>query len=150
MPGSELLGPGEGRGLLPWSWAEERLRESRNYWLSTVSPDGEPHAMAVWGVWHEEGFFFSTGTETRKTRNLARSPACVVTTEDAAEAVVMHGVARRIGDPAVLSPMAQVYREKYAMGYPPDSHVYRVEPRKAFGFIEDAAHFAGAATRWEV
>ena len=25
MPGYGLLGPDEGTGLLPWSWAEERL-----------------------------------------------------------------------------------------------------------------------------
>ena len=39
---------------LPWSWATERLTANRNYWVVTVSPQSVPHAMPVWGVWHDE------------------------------------------------------------------------------------------------
>ena len=53
MPGYGILGPDGGTGLLPWSWAEERLRDSRNYWLATVRPDGRPHVMPVWAVWDD-------------------------------------------------------------------------------------------------
>ncbi len=149
MPGYGLLGPNEGRGLLPFSWAEERLRESRNYWVSTVSPGGRPHAMAVWGLWAWESFFFSTGTETRKARNLEREPRCVVTTEDAAEAVIVEGSAELVTDAELLARLAERYEAKYPMGYPPDSSVFRVRPAVVFGLIEDAAEFLGAATRWE-
>jgi len=38
------------KGLLPWSWAEERLKKSHNYWITTVKPDGSPHTMVVWGL----------------------------------------------------------------------------------------------------
>lgn len=38
-----MLGPGEGSGLLPWSWAESRLASSREYWIAMVRPDGRPH-----------------------------------------------------------------------------------------------------------
>jgi hypothetical protein len=31
MPGYGILGPDEGSGLLPWSWAAERLSHARNY-----------------------------------------------------------------------------------------------------------------------
>lgn len=37
--------------LLPWSHAQQRLEEARNYWLATVRPDGHPHVTPVWGVW---------------------------------------------------------------------------------------------------
>lgn len=50
MPGYGVLGAGEGRGLLPWSWAEERLGASHRYWVVSVGRDGQPHAMPVWGV----------------------------------------------------------------------------------------------------
>jgi len=43
MPGYGIAGPGEGRGLLPWSWAEERIAAARRYWLATVAADGAPH-----------------------------------------------------------------------------------------------------------
>jgi hypothetical protein len=47
MPDNGVVGPAEGRGLLPWSWAEERLIASHNYWVATVWPDGRPHVMPV-------------------------------------------------------------------------------------------------------
>ena len=42
------------RKLLPWEWAEQRLRKSHNYWITTAKPDGTPHTMVVWGLWLEE------------------------------------------------------------------------------------------------
>jgi hypothetical protein len=53
MPGYGSGGPTQGSGLLPWSWAEQRLLASRNYWVATSWPDGRPHVMPVWGVWHD-------------------------------------------------------------------------------------------------
>ena len=64
-------------GLLPWSWAVERIERSRSYWLSTVRTDGRPHAMPVWAVWLDDALLFSTGAKSRKALNLARSPHCV-------------------------------------------------------------------------
>jgi len=51
MPGYGLLDAAQGAGLLPWSWAVERLQRSHDYWVATVRPDGRPHVMPVWGVW---------------------------------------------------------------------------------------------------
>ena len=149
MPNYGLLGPEEGRGLLPWSWAEERLRATRNFWVSTVSASGAPHAMPVWCVWEEGALWFSTDGASRKARNLARDARCVVTTEGAAEAVIVEGSAELATAAPVLARVAEVYGAKYGMGYPPDSNVYAVRPRVAFGFVESAAQFAGAATRWQ-
>src|SRR5262245_9122750 len=150
MPNYGLLGPSEGRGLLPWSWAEQRLRDGRNYWLSTVSAAGRPHAMAVWGVWHADAFFFSTDGDSRKAHNLRRDPRCTLTSEGAAEALIVEGTAREVSDAALLGKVAAQYTAKYTMGYPTDSSVYRVEPEVVFGFIEDASEFAGSATRWRM
>ena len=61
MPGYGILGPNQGSGLLPWSWAEERLIASHAYWLSTVRPDGRPHAIPVWGVWFADVVWLSSG-----------------------------------------------------------------------------------------
>lgn len=148
MPGYGILGPDEGRGLLPWGWAEERLAAARNYWLSTVRPDGRPHAMAVWGLWIDEGFFFSTGESSRKARNLEGESRCVVTTERADEAVIVEGRAEPATDQSFLERAKARYAEKYGMAYPLDSGVYRVRPEVVFGLIEDEAEFLGAATRW--
>ena len=85
MPGYGL--PETTKGLLPWRWAEQRLKKSHNYWISTARPDGTPHAMVIWGLWLDNAFYFSTGTKTRKGRNLAHKPYCVIGTENAAEAI---------------------------------------------------------------
>ena len=51
MPGYGLAPAGDGAGLLPWSWAHERLVEARGYWIATAGGDGRPHLAAVWGLW---------------------------------------------------------------------------------------------------
>ncbi len=95
MPGYGM--PESKKGLLPWKWAEQRLRKSHNYWITTVKPDGSPHTMVVWGLWMDGAFLFSTGRQSRKARNLAKNPRCVVCTEQAEEAVVVEGVAEIAG-----------------------------------------------------
>src|SRR2546427_9849951 len=85
MPGYGL--PKGTKGLLPWGWAEQRLKKSHNYWITTVRPDGSPHTMIVWGLWLDGRFYFSTGRQSRKARNLAANPKCILCTERADEAI---------------------------------------------------------------
>ena len=37
-------------GMLPWSWAAERLARSRNYWVATTRPNGRPHDYRLQGL----------------------------------------------------------------------------------------------------
>ena len=152
MPGYGLLGRDEGTGLLPWPWAEERLTSSRNYWVVSLWPDGRPHAMPVWGLWHEGAFWFSSSKGSRKARNLAADPRCVVTTEDAADPVVLEGTAELVSEPEALATMLALENAKYDTNYtidlldPDVNAVYRVRPRWAFGLRHD--DFTGSPTRW--
>lgn len=152
MPGYGVRGPNEGSGLLPWSWAEERLSSSRNYWLVSRWPDGRPHAMPVWGVWSQATLWFSSSRGSRKARNLAADPRCVVTTEDAMNPVVIEGTVEAVGDgPALAGFLAQV-NAKYHTNYGPEmvdpaaNTTFRVRPRWAFGLKQD--DFTGSPTRW--
>ena len=148
MPGYGLLEADQGRGLLPWQWARERLEKAQRYWVATTWPDGRPHVTAVWGIWWENVFYFSTGRLTRKARNFAQNQHCVVCTESAAEAVIVEGAAELVGNPASLNWLASAYAGKYGDNYPDDSFIYAVRPVVAFGFIESEEEFAGSATRW--
>ena len=75
MPGYGVQPATAGRGLLPWSWAEQRLIRAHDYWLATVTPDGAPHLMPVWAVWHTGALWFSSSNGSPKARNLAgRAP----------------------------------------------------------------------------
>src|SRR4051794_24801929 len=80
----------EGTGLLPWSWAVERLNASHDYWVATVWPDGRPHVTPVWGGWMDDAVWFSCAPGSRKTKNLEHDPRCTVTTSDPQEPVVLN------------------------------------------------------------
>jgi hypothetical protein len=153
MPGYGLLPAGEGTGLLPWSWAEEKLIASRNYWLASVWPDGRPHAMPVWGMWHEDEFWFSSSKASRKARNLMANPRCVVTTENAENPVVVEGTALLITAPAELATMLALENTKYSTDYgiemldPKVNASFRVRPLWVFGLME--GDFTGSPTRWD-
>ena len=147
MPGYGIAGPTEGRGLLPWSWAEDRLVSSYRYWV--VSTGGRPgaHAMPVWGVWFDAAFWFSTAGRSRKARNLFALPECTVHT-DTADPVVVEGVAEAVDDPGRLEAVLASYEAKYPMG-PPDraqNPIFRVVPRRVLGLEE--ASFSTSPTRW--
>jgi nitroimidazol reductase NimA-like FMN-containing flavoprotein (pyridoxamine 5'-phosphate oxidase superfamily) len=152
MPGYGTLPAGEGTGLLPWSWAEERLASSRNYWIATVWPDGRPHAMPVWGMWHDDAFWFSSSRPSRKSKNLVANPRCVVTTEDALNPVVVEGTARLLTDPDDLARLLALENAKYETSYkiesldPAVNSCFRVAPKWVFGLAHD--DFTGSPTRW--
>ena len=145
MPGYGL--PSGTKGLLPWTWAEQRLRRSHNYWLTTVGTNAAPHVMPVWGLWDDGRFFFSTGRESRKARNLGSNAQCVVCTEVSAEAVIVEGSAAEVSDPALFKRLAPLYHRKYKPWKLEQDlgPVFEVRPRVVFGLREKTFN---AATRW--
>lgn len=154
MPGYGVRPPEEGTGLLPWSWAEERLIRSRNYWVVTLWPDGRPHAMPVWGMWHEGSFWFSSSKPSRKSKNLTTDSRCVVTTEDPEKPVVLEGIAEQLTSPGDLATLLALENAKYATDYglemvdPAANSCFRVRPLRAFGL--DSGDFTGSPTRWDL
>lgn len=148
MPGYEMMFE-EGMGLLPWSWAAERFSKAHNYWLATTRPDGRPHIMPVWGVWVDNAFYFSTGRQSRKSRNLAVSPNCVVCPEGAGEAIILEGIAQEVTESSSVRRFADEYRKKYDWDMEGnEGPIYGVRPRVAFGFVEKSNAVQGNPTRW--
>jgi pyridoxamine 5'-phosphate oxidase-like protein len=153
MPGYGVRPADEGTGLLPWAWAEQRLIASRNYWVVSAWPDGRPHAMPVWGMWHEGALWFSSSKLSRKSKNLTADPRCVVSTEDAENPVVVEGVADLITAPDALATMLSLENAKYSTDYgiemldPAANASFRVRPLWAFGL--QAGDFTGSPTRWD-
>lgn len=134
-------------GLLPWSWARERLETSHNYWVATTRPDGRPHVTAVWGVWLGDVFYFSMAPTSRKARNLAANTGCTVTTERADEAVIVEGKFAGAADAAIQAALRDAYKLKY--DWPTEGYdFFAVRPLVAFAFTESARTFAQTATRW--
>jgi hypothetical protein len=146
--------PHDEDGLLPWSWAAERLERAVNYWFCTTRPDGRPHAMPAWAVWLDGALYFDGSPETRRMRNLARNPAIVVHLESGAEATIVEGVAHQVGRPseALARQLAAAFGAKYGAShaYRPDPHqwdeggLWVARPTVAFGW----STFPNDMTRW--
>jgi len=152
MPGYGTLGPDQGTGLLPWSWAQERLVSSRNYWVVTLWADGRPHVMPVWGIWHDAALWFSSSRRSRKARNLRGDPRCTIATEDPGDPVVIEGSAELVTHAGDLETMVTLENAKYGTEltvdfFNPDMNsVFRVRPRWVFALRHD--DFTGSPTRW--
>jgi len=142
---------------LPWSWAAAKLESGRNYWVVTASARGRPHALPVWGVWHEgeQRFGFSCGPRSRKAANLAANPQVVVATDDTVECLSVEGRAAVVDDPARQDAWVERYLAKYrpvspdlSAGFIRANLLVEVVPERAFGIVEREDAFAERATRW--
>jgi uncharacterized pyridoxamine 5'-phosphate oxidase family protein len=152
MPGYGL--PKAKKGLLPWKWAEDRLKKSRQYWIATTRADGRPHVMVIWALWLNGKLYFSTGKTSRKARNLAANPNCTMCTDNSAEAVILEGVIGNELDVKTIREFLRLYEKKYKIDMSSGSDdfvnlkepVFYLRPKIAFGLWEK--NFSTSATRW--
>lgn len=135
-------------GMLTWKFVEDAMSADQFYWVTTVRPDGKPHARPTWGVWVDEMFYCGGGKRTRWVRNLATNSNIVVHREDAEEVVIIEGRAERIGaesaDAALIEQLDRAYEEKYGM--PHGTPFFAVRPEKVFAWND----YPIDATRWEI
>jgi hypothetical protein len=113
----------DGYGSPPIAWAQVRERldagisqapgtggpERHTCWLTTVRPDGLPHVRPVGALWVDGAFYFNSGPSTRKARNLAADPHCVISVATRGFDLVAEGEAARVTDEATLERLADVY-----------------------------------------
>jgi Pyridoxamine 5'-phosphate oxidase len=139
--------PSGSKGLLPWGFAEERMAAAQNYWVATVRPDGRPHLTPVWGVWVDGVFYFGSGPQTRKVRNLAENPSVAVHPAGD-DVVIVEGVAEMIvePDPALAEQVYAASVAKYGMGSHDIEGSYAVRPRVVFAWTANG--FPNTTTRW--
>ena len=133
-------------GLLPWSWAAERLEAARNYWIGTARSDGSPHAAPVWGLWIGDAVVFSTSPASRKGRNLVRDPRVAVHLESGDEVVIVEGEVERV---ALDESGVDAYEAKYGFRPEPGSPGglwFAVRPRIAYAWLE--SDYPRTATRF--
>lgn len=148
MPGGYLSSK-----LLAWPWAEARLAESRNYWVTSVTPKGRPHARPVWGVWLDGRLYFSSGSRIRS--NLESGSAISVNLESGDECVILEGEAALVHDDALARLVTTAYNDKYHWNMEAaPGEFFEVRPRVVFGWHCDGsgrdggALFSQSATRW--
>lgn len=154
------FGPDE-RPQPSWQESSQRLATADTYWLATVRPDGRPHAVPLLAVWVAGTLHFVASQTSRKARNLAHDPHCVITARSGPLDLVAEGTATKVRDEARLRQAAAAYADKYGWTVsirdhafyaegaptagPPPFELYQVTPTIAFGFGTDET---SNATRW--
>jgi pyridoxamine 5'-phosphate oxidase-like protein len=111
-----------GSDPIPWARALQQLTaptlaagHGPTYWLATVRPGEFPHVAAVGALWIDGKFYFTSGAGTRKSRNLAENPNCVMSVSLADLDLVVEGTAMRVTDEPSLRRAATLYA---ARGWP--------------------------------
>ncbi len=164
-----------GTPLIDWGRIVDRLEQGlpqapetggpnrHTCWLATINPDGTPHLTGIGASWVDGAFYFETGQQTRKGRNLARDPRCSLGVATHEFDLVVEGTASLVEDPQIVAAMAQRWA---AEGWPaqvdesgvaltapysapsagpPPWRVYRLDPRAATAVLTVEP---GGATRW--
>ena len=137
--------------LLPWSWVDERMKRSHNYWIATKS-SGFPSSRPVWGIWQDARLLFSSGSQI--ARNLAVDPRVQVNLESGDELVIVEGTASPMRE-LDLQFWVHAYNEKYHWDMPESTgDVYEVRPKRVLAWICDSSGedggvlFSNTATEW--
>ncbi len=134
--------PEDDSGMLSWEHVVQRAMPSRNYWLSTVTPDGRPHARPVWGVWLDDHLHFGGGRGTQKARNLDADPRVSIHLEDGWDVVIIEGHVDEVFDPETQIRLDDVYEQKYGMRH--GTPVWRVIPSRVLAWTD----FPNDTTCW--
>jgi nitroimidazol reductase NimA-like FMN-containing flavoprotein (pyridoxamine 5'-phosphate oxidase superfamily) len=98
---------------IPWSRALEALEaDAGTYWLARVRPDGRPHVAGLGALWVDGKYYFVSGAGTRKSRNLAENPSCVISASLPGLDLVVEGTAAEVEDEATLRASSTVTRHR--------------------------------------
>jgi hypothetical protein len=105
--------------------------------------------MPVWGIWLDDAFYFGSGRNSAKSRNLAANPAIVVHLESGDETVILEGIAEVVLEDALRQRVGRVYGPKYE--FTPDVSGeddlwFVVRPQRAYAWTERG--YPGDATQF--
>jgi general stress protein 26 len=97
---------------------EEFLRTERTVRVGTTSPDGEPHVVPLWFVWHDGAMYLNSLKRSRRSSDLekgSRVSACVDAGHEYAElrGAVLYG---KIEDAGSVPYIRKMFGEKYWNG----------------------------------
>ena len=142
--------PRRGGTFIDWAHVIERLAGAEGYWIGTVTPDGRPHVVPIWGCFVAHDLYLETGAPgTVKNRNLAANPSVFIHLDGVNDVVIVRGRGVEIRPERDLGEaLAAAMGGKYK-GYDPgpDSWdgggMWRIEPDTVLAWRE-----MPTATRW--
>ena len=132
-------------------------------WLTTTNAGGTSHVRPVGTVQVAGVLYFNSGPETRKSRNIAANPQCVLSIATLRFDLIVEGRAVRVTDASELGTVVEVFRRngwpaqvdgdaltaEYSApsAGPPPWWLFRIEPETVYAFGTDEP---GGATRYEM
>lgn len=94
----------------------ERLHSNITIWLTSVRPDGRPHAVIVWFLWDGESFLIFSKPNNQKLRNIEHNANVTLAIDDShkgADPITIEGTATLLA-PGEVDVTAAAYVAKYA------------------------------------
>jgi hypothetical protein len=136
-----------------WEWVAEQMTVSKNYWLSSVRPNGKPHVVPRWGVFIDNKFYYDGSPETRHAQNIMKNPHVSLHLESGNQVVMMEGISKTAEKPTpeFAIQLAETISSKYSDdGYSPkpdqwdEGGLYVFTPRQCIAwtvFYENPTKF---------
>lgn len=153
-PIAELIdlpaGYGTPRTTLAWAVVRAELEQAKQYWLTTVRPDGRPHAVPLDGVWLDDAWYYGGDPRSVHRRTALAHPDVVMHLPDPWTAVIVEGrVSLATVSPSLAARLAEATGTKYAeYGMPNDPDAYSemlvLHPRRVLAWTSyptDATRF---------
>ncbi len=108
--------PASTEGLLSWDSVDERLRETRVYWVATSGEDGRPRVLPVDGRWIDGTLYVGGSPETRWVRDLRSNPRVAIHLDGVDDVAILDGDAVWLEhgvDPDVAARLAAESNRKF-------------------------------------
>jgi nitroimidazol reductase NimA-like FMN-containing flavoprotein (pyridoxamine 5'-phosphate oxidase superfamily) len=118
--------------------AVARLHREHLVWLATVRPEGRPHLVPIWHVWHQEKLYISTGQHSVKMNNIQHQPQVVVSLPNAMDVVLVEGTARPA--PELEDQLAPFFVRKFGWDFRGDTEygsLVQITPTKILAWQGD-------------
>lgn len=100
--------------------------------MATVRPNGRPHLVPVWFVWHDEMICIGMEPDSVKARNLAHNPYVALSLENGDDVLICEGTAETLLRPYPKS-LIDLFQNKYGWDIVNDAkhnHFIKVTPQK--------------------
>lgn len=91
--------------------AVARLETQQVIWFASVRPNGRPHMVPVWFVWHSAKIYIGTDPKSVKSHNIQHNPAVVLALEDGVHPLICEGKEQVKAAPLSEELLAAFYRK---------------------------------------
>jgi hypothetical protein len=128
------------------------MAKAKVYWVTVVSPAGQPHATPVDGLWLDGALYFGGDPRTRRQRYLKTNNKASVHLEEGFDVVTMNGEVELAPTlpRAIAETLERDSKAKYGYSASADEYVARgaavFRPREVFAWKQ----FPKDVTRWKL